>query len=81
MAGALNALLWLYMGVHPGVTGKVEVDAPKYFIWGCLAAAVTWPSITVLRVGNLWQRLLALLFLALPCWTLFMIGEWAVSHW
>ena len=76
-----NALLWLYMTTHPGVTGRIEVDAQKYFALGCAAAVVIWPIITVLRRGNYWQRLLTVPLLVLPVRCLFLVGEWAISHW
>lgn len=80
-AGAMNALLWLYMSVHPGFTGRVEIDSPKYFFMGCFAAMTTLPSLGVLRAGTGWHRLCAVALLALPGWVLFTVVEWAIDHW
>ena len=80
-AFALNAGLWLYQRTHPGITGNVDEDAPQFLIEGCLAAVAAIPCVTLLPTGNRWQQAVAVLCLALPAQTVFLIGTWAIQHW
>jgi len=81
VAFALNIVLWLYVRTHPGITGNVDEDAPQFFLEGCLAASATVPCVMLLQTGRRWQKAAALVFLALPAKSLFLIGIWAIQHW
>jgi hypothetical protein len=81
LAFAFNAALLMALPETMRTTGEITSEAMKIAVIGLLAAGALGPSLTLLRVGNSWQKSAAVLFLCLPVWALWWMGVLAVDLW